>query len=146
MHEASPPQILPRYDTLLGGLPADSEKIIDGAASHFALSKFQDYNEPRFQEICQCLISVFGDLISGNIDWDVTLFHIRRQRPFGTFLNVSRDHFVGDYDSRFLPLSNLRPGLRDNWVHIPFNNAILMTVSVACFTYCLQLTGVSRGQ
>ncbi|KAG8530266.1 uncharacterized protein KY384_004767 [Bacidia gigantensis] len=126
--ETSPSQILQRNEMQLGGLPDGAEKIIDGAVTYFALSKFEDYDEPRFQRICECLTDILGDLVLRDINWDVTLFTLRRKRPFERFLTAPRDAFVGDPDPRFLPLSQPESGSMDNWVHFPFNNAVSMTL------------------
>lgn len=148
VREASPPQILQRDDIQLGGLPADSEKIIDRAASHFAWWKFQDSADPRFQQICHGLFHIFGDLLSCDANWDVALFYIQRRGLSEGFLTAPRDALTGDADPSFLSLSSSRTDRSGSniWVHIPFNNSFLMTVSMACFACYLQLTGMSRGQ
>lgn len=142
------PQIIQKDETKLGVIPDNLEMIVDGKAKHFLLSKFQDRNEPRFQDMCLWLRTILGDLLKHEHDttWDPMTFPLQTQRPFGELQMPSKADIFGLSKKKPVFPRMDDPGRTEFWVHLPANNEQWMTVSWKCFVYCLRLIEISRVQ
>jgi hypothetical protein len=123
--------VILKSEAELGDLPNGLETIVDGAATHFALSKFLDRGDQRFLDMCRWLGSVLEPLLSKDCEWEKVFLSLHPKQPFEEFLAFPTH--VLDLDlpnvGAITVVPTDAPSNQGFWMHFPYNDESLMKVN-----------------
>jgi hypothetical protein len=123
--------VILKSEAELGDLPNGLETIVDGAATHFALSKFLDCGDQRFVDMCRWLDSVLGPLLSKDCEWEKVLLSLHPKQPFEDILVIPTRDLDLDRPNvgAITVVPTDAPCSQGFWMHFPYNDESLMKVN-----------------